>query len=214
MVHYILSLEGSLSGDYGVEKNGKWSCIYAAGSQEYQVVCTRLDITSADVGSLEATMLHIMALLPTEAGYMTLKEAAKEAIGLKGLVIEFGFELKIVAGITIGSLSKAIPGPRWFTYCRFQDSKGFLRSCVGQKKGLWFSDFQKQGLHGTYGFKQKDSVWKVFQVGFDARVLWVSGFRGSKGVKDLLITCTIRNTTRSGLILEVLFCPGCSDKRV
>ncbi|GKA69626.1 zinc finger, CCHC-type containing protein [Tanacetum coccineum] len=40
-------------GDCDVEKNGKWSCIYAAGSQEYQMVCTRLDITSADVGMLD-----------------------------------------------------------------------------------------------------------------------------------------------------------------
>ncbi|GKD07206.1 hypothetical protein Tco_1186891, partial [Tanacetum coccineum] len=36
-----------LSGDCDVDKNGKWSCIYAVGSQEYQMVCTRLDITSA-----------------------------------------------------------------------------------------------------------------------------------------------------------------------
>ncbi|GJW48600.1 hypothetical protein Tco_0080246 [Tanacetum coccineum] len=50
--HFILSLEGSLSGDCDVEKNGKWSCIYAVGSQEYQMVCTRLDIASADVGLL------------------------------------------------------------------------------------------------------------------------------------------------------------------
>ncbi|GJR54456.1 hypothetical protein Tco_1404977 [Tanacetum coccineum] len=51
--HSILSLEGSLSRDCDVEKNGKWSCIYAVGSQEYQVVCTRLDIASADVGMLD-----------------------------------------------------------------------------------------------------------------------------------------------------------------
>ncbi|GKA83148.1 hypothetical protein Tco_0789896 [Tanacetum coccineum] len=51
--HSILSLEGSLSGDYDVKKNGKWSCIYAVGSQEYQMVCTRLDIASADVGMLD-----------------------------------------------------------------------------------------------------------------------------------------------------------------
>ncbi|GKE89538.1 hypothetical protein Tco_1567013, partial [Tanacetum coccineum] len=51
--HFILSLEGSLSGDCDVEKNGKWSCIYAVGSQEYQMVCTRLDIASADVGMLD-----------------------------------------------------------------------------------------------------------------------------------------------------------------
>nr|GFA19474.1 zinc finger, CCHC-type [Tanacetum cinerariifolium]GFA24634.1 zinc finger, CCHC-type [Tanacetum cinerariifolium] len=51
--HSILSLEGSLSGDCNVEKNGKWSCIYAVGSQEYQVVCTRPDIASTDVGMLD-----------------------------------------------------------------------------------------------------------------------------------------------------------------
>nr|GFB45424.1 zinc finger, CCHC-type [Tanacetum cinerariifolium] len=51
--HSILLLEGSLSGDCDVEKNGKWSCIYAVGSQEYQMVCTRLDIASVDVGMLD-----------------------------------------------------------------------------------------------------------------------------------------------------------------
>ncbi|GJT54487.1 hypothetical protein Tco_0989541 [Tanacetum coccineum] len=40
-------------GDYDGEKNGKWSCIYAVGSQEYQMVCTRLYIASADVGMLD-----------------------------------------------------------------------------------------------------------------------------------------------------------------
>ncbi|GKC89016.1 hypothetical protein Tco_1149665 [Tanacetum coccineum] len=72
--------EGSLSGDCDVEENGKWSCIYAVGSQEYQVVCVRLDIASADVGSLEAMMLRMMALSTTEAEYMTLIEAVKETI--------------------------------------------------------------------------------------------------------------------------------------
>ncbi|GKA24489.1 hypothetical protein Tco_0710522 [Tanacetum coccineum] len=51
--HSILSLEGSLLGDCDVEKNGKLSCLYAVESQEYQVVCTRLDITPADVGMLD-----------------------------------------------------------------------------------------------------------------------------------------------------------------
>nr|GEY77904.1 zinc finger, CCHC-type [Tanacetum cinerariifolium] len=51
--HSILSLKGSLSGDCDVEKNGKWSCIYAVGSQEYQMVCTRLNIESKDVGMLD-----------------------------------------------------------------------------------------------------------------------------------------------------------------
>ncbi|GJR01888.1 hypothetical protein Tco_0559217 [Tanacetum coccineum] len=49
----------------------------------------------------------------SQAGYMTLTEAAKEAIWLKGLAIESGFELKIVAGIATGALSKAIPGLRF-----------------------------------------------------------------------------------------------------
>ncbi|GJS67330.1 hypothetical protein Tco_0681894 [Tanacetum coccineum] len=39
--HSILSLEASLSGDCDVEKNGKWSCIYAVGSQKYQDFSTK-----------------------------------------------------------------------------------------------------------------------------------------------------------------------------
>nr|GEV55949.1 zinc finger, CCHC-type [Tanacetum cinerariifolium] len=72
--HSILSLEGSLSGDYDVEKNDKWSCIYAVGSQKYQMVHTILDIASADVGSLKANLQHMEALSKTEAGYMTFTE--------------------------------------------------------------------------------------------------------------------------------------------
>nr|GFC03091.1 zinc finger, CCHC-type [Tanacetum cinerariifolium] len=82
--HSILLLEGSLSEDCDVEKNSKWSCICAVGSQEYQMVCTRLDIASADVGyglmilgcagSLKANFQHMEALLTTEAGYMTFTE--------------------------------------------------------------------------------------------------------------------------------------------
>ncbi|GJW40853.1 zinc finger, CCHC-type containing protein [Tanacetum coccineum] len=92
--------QGSLSGDCDMEKNGKWSCIYAVGSQEYQMVCMRLDIASADVDQ-------------SQAAYMTLTEASKEAIWLKRLAIESGFELKIVADIATGALSKAIPSPRF-----------------------------------------------------------------------------------------------------
>ncbi|GJY02077.1 hypothetical protein Tco_0360229 [Tanacetum coccineum] len=87
--HSILSLEGSLSGDCDVEKNGKWSCIYAVGSQEYQMVCTRLDIASADVGTLDKFDRGLQTdlrsydaahdgFVTTEAAYMTLTEAAKE----------------------------------------------------------------------------------------------------------------------------------------
>ncbi|GJW62303.1 hypothetical protein Tco_0111638 [Tanacetum coccineum] len=125
--HSILSLEGSLSGDCDVEKNGKWSCIYAVGSQEYQMVYSRLDLTSADVGMLDKfdrglqTDVQVFVdfdyamerSITVMVAYMTLTESANEAIWLKGLAIESGFELKIVAGIAIGALSKAIPGPRF-----------------------------------------------------------------------------------------------------
>ncbi|GJR16800.1 hypothetical protein Tco_0965327 [Tanacetum coccineum] len=117
--HFILSLEGSLSGDCDVEKNGKWSCIYAVESQEYQIVYTRLDIASADVCMLDKfdrglqTHVQVFVDFDNTMGYMTLMKAAKEAIGLKGHAIESGFELKIVAGIATSALSKAIPGPRF-----------------------------------------------------------------------------------------------------
>ncbi|GJT95960.1 hypothetical protein Tco_1091478 [Tanacetum coccineum] len=134
--HSILSLEGILSRDCDVEKNGKWSCIYAVGSQEYQMVCTRLDIASADVGMLDKfdrglqTNVQVLWILTTswvdqsQVGYMTLTEAAKEAIWLKGLTIESGFELKIVAGIATGALSKAVPRSRFqhrFKLLRIED---------------------------------------------------------------------------------------------
>ncbi|GJZ21518.1 hypothetical protein Tco_0558557 [Tanacetum coccineum] len=107
----------STPGDCDVEKNGKWSCIYAVGSQDYQMVCTRLDIASADVGMLDkfdrGLQTDVQVFVDFDyamAAYMTLTEAAKEAIWLKGLAIESGFELKIVASIATGALSKAIPG--------------------------------------------------------------------------------------------------------
>nr|GEW63788.1 zinc finger, CCHC-type [Tanacetum cinerariifolium] len=114
--HFILSLEGSLSGDCDVKKNGKWSCTYAVGSQEYQMVCMILDMGSADVGyglmilgcagSLKANLQHMKALLTTEAGYMTFTEAWKKKIWPKGLLIESRYELRLVAGIATGALVK------------------------------------------------------------------------------------------------------------
>nr|GEY04312.1 zinc finger, CCHC-type [Tanacetum cinerariifolium] len=113
--HFILSLKDSLSGDCDVEKNGKWTCIYTVESQEYQVVYTRLDIASADVGMLDKfdhglqTDVQVFVDFDYAMGrsitrYMTLTKAAKEAIWLKGLAIESGFELKIVAGIATGNV--------------------------------------------------------------------------------------------------------------
>ncbi|GKE58523.1 hypothetical protein Tco_1497708 [Tanacetum coccineum] len=111
--HSILSLEGSLSGDCDVEKNGKWSCIYAVGSQEYQMVCTRLDIASADVGMLDkfdrGLQTDVQVFVDFDyamAAYMTLTGAWKKEIWLKGLLAESGYELSLVAGIATGALVK------------------------------------------------------------------------------------------------------------
>nr|GEW86147.1 protein trichome birefringence-like 19 [Tanacetum cinerariifolium] len=114
--HSILSLEGSLSGDCDVEKNGKWSCMYAVGSQEYQMVCTRLNIASVDVGygsmilgcvgSLKANLQHMEALSTTNAGYMTFTKAWKKKIWLKGLLTKSRYELSLVACIATGALVK------------------------------------------------------------------------------------------------------------
>ncbi|GKC87178.1 hypothetical protein Tco_1147827, partial [Tanacetum coccineum] len=118
--HSILSLEGSLSRDCDVEKNGKWSCIYVVGSHEYQMVCTRLDIGSADVGMLDKfdhglqTDVQVFVdfdyamrrSITIMAGYMTFTEAWKKEIWLKGLLTESRYELRLVAGIAIGTLVK------------------------------------------------------------------------------------------------------------
>ncbi|GJV97129.1 zinc finger, CCHC-type containing protein [Tanacetum coccineum] len=100
--HSILSLEGSLSGDCDVKNNGICGSI-----TRYKFMiqgCAR---------SSKAYVQHIEALSITEEACMILTEATKEAIWLKGLAIELGFELKIVAGIATGALSKAFPGSRF-----------------------------------------------------------------------------------------------------
>nr|GEV32051.1 zinc finger, CCHC-type [Tanacetum cinerariifolium] len=84
--HSILLLEGSLSGECDVEKNGKWSCIYAVESQEYQMVCTRPDIASTNVGMLDGfdrgLQTHVQVLVDfdypmgrsiTRYGFMILR---------------------------------------------------------------------------------------------------------------------------------------------
>ncbi|GKF89043.1 hypothetical protein Tco_0263006 [Tanacetum coccineum] len=98
--HSILSLEGSLSGDCDVENNGKWSCIYAVGSREYQMVYTRLDIASADVGMLDNTWR--LCQQPKR----DITEAWKKEIWLMGLLTESRYELRLVAGIATGALVK------------------------------------------------------------------------------------------------------------
>ncbi|GJZ61920.1 zinc finger, CCHC-type containing protein [Tanacetum coccineum] len=115
--HSILSLEGNLSGDCDVEKNGKWSCIYAIGSQEYQMVCTRLDIAYADVGMLDkfdrGLQTDVQVFVDFDyamVAYMTFTGAWKKEIWLKRLLAESGYELSLVAGIATGAL---VNGGSW-----------------------------------------------------------------------------------------------------
>nr|GFB66045.1 zinc finger, CCHC-type [Tanacetum cinerariifolium] len=97
--HSILSLEGSLSGDCDVEKNGKWSCIYAVGSQEYHMVCTRLDIASVDVGMLDKFNRGLQMDVHV---FVDFDYAIERSI----TVMESRYELRLVAGIATGCLDK------------------------------------------------------------------------------------------------------------
>ncbi|GJW40889.1 zinc finger, CCHC-type containing protein [Tanacetum coccineum] len=106
--HSILSLEGSLSGDCDVKKNGKWSCIYAVGSQEYQMVCTRLDIASADVGMLNKfdlglqTDVHVFV----DFDYAMGRSITRYGFMIQGCAGKSGYALSLVAGIATGALVK------------------------------------------------------------------------------------------------------------
>ncbi|GKC39338.1 hypothetical protein Tco_1051722, partial [Tanacetum coccineum] len=111
--HSILSLEGSLSGDCDVEKNDKRTGFVDSDYAMGRSITRYGFMIQGCAGSWKAYVQHMEALSTTEATYMTLTEAANEAIWLKGLTIESGFELKIVAGIATGALSKAIPSPRF-----------------------------------------------------------------------------------------------------
>nr|GEV03304.1 hypothetical protein [Tanacetum cinerariifolium] len=84
----ILSLEGSLSGDCDVEKNGYGLMILG---------CAR---------SLKANLQHMKARSTTEAGYMTFTDAWKKEIWLKGLLTGSRYELRLVGGIATGCLNE------------------------------------------------------------------------------------------------------------
>nr|GFA36410.1 zinc finger, CCHC-type [Tanacetum cinerariifolium] len=97
--HSVLLLEGSLSGDCDVEKNGKWSCIYAVESQEYQMVCTRLDIASADVGMLDKFNRGLQTDVQVFVDF-------DYVMGRSITIMESRYELRLVAGIATGALVK------------------------------------------------------------------------------------------------------------
>nr|GEY90569.1 E3 ubiquitin-protein ligase UPL5 [Tanacetum cinerariifolium] len=79
--------------------------------QEYQMVCTRLDIASVDMGMLDKfdrglqTDVHVFVdfdyamerSITVMAGYMTFTDAWRKEIWLKGLLIESRYELRLVA---------------------------------------------------------------------------------------------------------------------
>ncbi|GJY69617.1 hypothetical protein Tco_0472599 [Tanacetum coccineum] len=130
--HSILSLEGSVSKDCDVEKNGKWSYTYAVGRKGYQGVCTRHHIASAGVGMLDGFSRGLQTCVQifvdfdyVMAEYMTLMIAMKEVIWQKGHVAESAAELKLVAVVATGTLIKV-------ALCsRFQHCMKLLRIGVG-----------------------------------------------------------------------------------
>ncbi|GKB77498.1 hypothetical protein Tco_0944393 [Tanacetum coccineum] len=119
--HSTLSLGDSLSGDYDLEKNGKWSYIFSwkpGVFVDFDYAMGRLITVMSRLitwyglmilgcaRSLKANLQHIKALSTTEAGYMTFIEAWKKEIWLKGLLTESRYELRLVAGIATGALVK------------------------------------------------------------------------------------------------------------
>ncbi|GKD89314.1 hypothetical protein Tco_1364821 [Tanacetum coccineum] len=81
----------SQSGDCDVERISNVPYANAFGSLMYLMVCTRPDIAYVE------TLQHVVALSTTKEEYMTLTEAVKKAIWLRGLLKELGVELNTVA---------------------------------------------------------------------------------------------------------------------
>nr|GEV28630.1 retrovirus-related Pol polyprotein from transposon TNT 1-94 [Tanacetum cinerariifolium] len=122
---FKLSLKDCPIRDCDVERMSKVPYANAVGSLIYLMVCTRPDIAYADVTgfvdsdyakdpdkgrsitgyaflvqgcvvSWKVMLQHVVALSTTEAEYMALIEAVKEAIWLRGLLEELGVELNRV----------------------------------------------------------------------------------------------------------------------
>ncbi|GJU90611.1 retrovirus-related pol polyprotein from transposon TNT 1-94, partial [Tanacetum coccineum] len=70
---------------------------YAKDSDEGRSITGYAFFVQGCVVSWNATLQHVVALSNTEAEYMALTEAVKEAIWLRGLLEELGVELNIVA---------------------------------------------------------------------------------------------------------------------
>nr|GEV06894.1 zinc finger, CCHC-type [Tanacetum cinerariifolium] len=112
--HSILSLEGSLSRDCDVKKNGMLDKFDRGLQTDVQVfvdfdyamersiivmgrLITGYGMHLGCTGSLKANLQHLEALSTTEVGYTTFTEAWKKKIWLKGLLTESKYELRLVA---------------------------------------------------------------------------------------------------------------------
>ncbi|GJX14086.1 hypothetical protein Tco_0205844 [Tanacetum coccineum] len=132
--HSTLSLEDSLSGDCDVEKNGKWSYICAVGSQEYQVVCTRPDITSTDVDMLDKF----------DRGLQTDIQVFVDFDYAMGRSITSRYELRLVASIATDALVKG--GSRSEVPAQVEVATYRMRSELGSRASYYGSKSSKQTL--------------------------------------------------------------------
>nr|GEV32863.1 zinc finger, CCHC-type [Tanacetum cinerariifolium] len=140
--HSTLSLESNLSENHDEEKNSKGSCIYSLGSHVYQIVCTRPDIASADVGMLNGfdrllqtdiyfflDFNYAMGRSITFTGrsitmYGFMIQESADNTRLNGLFAESGFELRLVAGIATCDLTKVVLSPKfqhWLKLLRIRE---------------------------------------------------------------------------------------------
>nr|GEZ45290.1 zinc finger, CCHC-type [Tanacetum cinerariifolium]GEZ62794.1 zinc finger, CCHC-type [Tanacetum cinerariifolium] len=115
--HSILSLssEGSLSGDCDVKNNDVQVFMDFNYTMGRSITAMGRSITRYELmiqgcaGSLEAMMLHMMALSPTETGYMTLTDVVNEAIWINGLLTESRAKLMSAAIFYYWCLEKGDP---------------------------------------------------------------------------------------------------------
>ncbi|GJU84283.1 hypothetical protein Tco_1291829 [Tanacetum coccineum] len=104
--HFKLSLKDCLVRDCDVERMNRGNHVdvtgfvdsdYAKDPDKGRSITGYTFLVQGCVVSWKATLQHVVALSTTEAEYMALTEAVKEAIWLRGLLEELGVELNTVA---------------------------------------------------------------------------------------------------------------------
>nr|GEV49432.1 zinc finger, CCHC-type [Tanacetum cinerariifolium] len=173
--HSILLLEGSLSGDCDVEKNGKWSCIYAVGSQEYQMVCTRLDIASVDVGMLDKFDRGLQTDVQV---FVDFDYAIERSI----TVMESRYELRLVPGIATGCHDE---GGTWTQVTTLLE----VAECWLNIEKLDGNIIRKHGGSKQVGFKQlgPDVETGVHIVHDEKRVWFEVELQGAQGDREVKV---------------------------